>query len=208
MKHLLFDFGGVLVDLDKQRCIESFRKLGFDIAPFLGTYRQAGVFALFERGAINEEQFCDRIRQEMAGCEALPTNQQIIEAWENYLLTVPNDRLDMLLKLREKFEIHVLSNTNPVHWRMAEEIYFKYKGLEIGDFFIHVFLSYELGVEKPQPEIFQAVVDGIGCPADEILFFDDAVANCEAARQFGLQALLAPAGGLWLEDAQRLLDEA
>ena len=42
---LLFDFGGVLVDLDKERCIRAFESLGFDIRPFLGTYRQAGVFS-------------------------------------------------------------------------------------------------------------------------------------------------------------------
>lgn len=205
MKHLLFDFGGVLVDLDKQRCIAAFQKLGFDITPFLGTYRQAGIFSQFERGEVNEQEFCQSLRNLMDPNGSLPTDAEIIGAWEQYLLTVPEERLEMLLRLKEKYTLHVLSNTNPVHWRMAVDGYFRYKGLSVEHFFDKVFLSYELGCEKPQPEIFKAVVDGIGCDAADILFFDDAEANCIAARQCGLQAIVAPANSLWLPDAERLL---
>jgi putative hydrolase of the HAD superfamily len=203
MKHLLFDFGGVLVDLDKQRCIDAFAALGFDIRPYIGTYRQAGFLSLFENGKINEQEFCQKLREE-SGQPTL-SDAQIIAAWQSYLTDVPAERLDMLLRLKEKYTLHVLSNTNPVHWRMGAEGYFRYKGLKLSAFFDHVFLSYELGLEKPQPEIFQAVVNGIGCAPNDILFFDDAEANCEAARQCGLQAVLAPANSAWLPFAEQLL---
>ena len=203
MKHLLFDFGGVLVDLDKQRCIDTFASLGFDIRPYIGTYRQAGFLSLFENGKINEMEFCQILREE-SGNNTL-TDEQIITAWQSYLTGVPTERLDMLLRLKEKYTLHVLSNTNPVHWRMGSEGYFRYKGLQVSDFFEHMFLSYELGLEKPQPEIFKAVVKGIGCAPEDILFFDDAEANCEAARQCGLQAVLAPANSAWLPFAEKLL---
>lgn len=65
--------------------------------------------------------------------------------------------------------------------------------------FEHIFLSCELGVEKPAPEIFVRVAEGIGVPAGDILFFDDSEVNCEAARQCGLQALVAPAHSEWLK---------
>ena len=205
---LLFDFGGVLVDLDKERCIRAFESLGFDIRPFLGTYRQAGVFSLLERGEISVGEFCEELRR-LSGNPSL-SDEVIVEAWRQYLLDVPKERLEMLLKARKHYNIYILSNTNSIHWDMAREGYFRYEGKEVEDFFDGVFLSCELGVEKPAPEIFQKVVEGIGRPAEEILFFDDSEVNCEAARQCGLQALLAPANSVWLKyfDETGLLCEA
>ena len=101
----------------------------------------------------------------------------------------------------------MLSNTNPVHWAMAVDGYFRYKGLQVEDFFDKIFLSCELGVEKPEPAIFEKVVEGIGCDPADILFFDDSEVNCEAARKCGLQAVLAPAGSAWLPTAEKLLAE-
>ena len=156
--YLLFDFGGVLVDLDRQRVERSFDEIGFDIRPYLGTYKQAG-----------------------------------IAAWESYLTTVPTERLEMLLKIKQNYSINVLSNTNTIHWRMAEDTFFRYKGLTVDDFFDHIFLSCELGVEKPAPQIFENVVEGMGVPAHDILFFDDSEVNCQSARQ------CAPAGSEWFK---------
>jgi putative hydrolase of the HAD superfamily len=206
MRHLLFDFGGVLVDLDKQRCINAFAELGFDIVPYLGTFQQGGFFSDFERGVITTKEFCDIIREKSNNPNL--TDAQIVEAWKRYLLDVPEERLEMLLRLKEKYTLHVLSNTNPVHWGMAVDDYFRYKGLQVGDFFEKIFLSCELGVEKPNPEIFKKVVEGIGCPPDDILFFDDSEVNCEAARKYGLQAVLAPANSAWLPTAEALLAES
>jgi putative hydrolase of the HAD superfamily len=206
MQHLLFDFGGVLVDLDKQRCINAFAELGFDIVPYLGTFQQGGFFSDFERGVITTKEFCDIIREKSNNPNL--TDAQIVEAWKRYLLDVPEERLEMLLRLKGKYTLHVLSNTNPVHWGMAVNDYFRYKGLQVEDFFEKIFLSCELGVEKPNPEIFKKVVEGIGCRPDDILFFDDSEVNCEAARKYGLQAVLAPANSAWLPTAEALLAES
>ncbi|MBQ5910143.1 MAG: HAD family phosphatase [Bacteroidaceae bacterium] len=192
---LLFDFGGVLVDLDKERCIRNFQNLGFDIRPYLGTYVQGGFFAEFERGELSTAEFCEKIRE--ASGKNL-TDEVIVAAWQSFLLDVPVERLEMLLKIRRHYPVAVLSNTNVVHWDMARHDYFTYQGRSVSDFFDHVFLSCELGVCKPDSPIFQAVCDGTGCPAEDILFFDDSEVNCEAARKFGMQARIAPAGGAWL----------
>ena len=195
---LLFDFGGVLVDLDKQRCIEAFYRLGFDIRPYLGTYRQGGMFSLLERGAISVPEFCDEIRR-MAGNPHL-TDASIAAAWEQYLAGVPAERLEKLLELRQSYRVSLLSNTNAIHWEQSLRDFFNYKGLGIGDFFEEVFLSYELGIEKPAPEIFRIVAERLGARPEDILFLDDSEVNCEAARNCGLQAKLAPAGGGWMQE--------
>lgn len=194
--NLLFDYGGVLVDLDKQRCIRAFEALGFDIRPYLGTYAQAGFFSELERGAISVEGFCDKIR-EAAGNEGL-SDTDICNAWKAYLTGVPAERLEMLLKIARHYPVYLLSNTNTIHWKMAEEEYFNFQGHTVDDFFCKKFLSFEIGAEKPSEEIYQAVIDGIGCEPSDILFFDDSDVNCDAARKMGLQARVAPANSAWL----------
>lgn len=194
--NLLFDYGGVLVDLDKQRCIRAFEALGFDIRPYLGTYAQAGFFSELERGAISVEGFCDKIR-EAAGNESL-SDTDICNAWKDYLTGVPAERLEMLLKIARHYPVYLLSNTNTIHWKMAEEDYFNFQGHTVDDFFRKKFLSFEIGAEKPSEEIYQAVIDGIGCEPSDILFFDDSDVNCDAARKMGLQARVASANSSWL----------
>lgn len=195
--NLLFDYGGVLVDLTRQRCIDAFAAIGFDIRPFIGTFVQGGFLSKLERGMIDVHGFCDELRSHCTDYK--PTDDEIVGAWELYLNGVPDERLDMLLKIRRHYPTYVLSNVNPIHWRLAREHYFRYKGYTIDDFFKKCFLSYELGVEKPSPAIYEAVIKGIGCAPEEILFFDDCEENCEGARRCGLQARLAPANSKWLE---------
>lgn len=194
--HLLFDFGGVLVDLDKECCIQAFDRLGFNIRPFIGTYAQTGILSRLERGEVSVSEFCDELRN-ISGQQQL-SDTDIIHAWEAYLTSVPMERLEMLLRAKRHYHLHLLSNTNAVHWAQAEQIFFRYKGLGVHDFFEQVFLSFEMGIEKPAPEIFQRVVQSIGCRPEEILFFDDSEVNCASARSEGLQSWIAPADSQWL----------
>jgi putative hydrolase of the HAD superfamily len=194
---LLFDYGGVLVRLNKERCMRSFDALGFDIRPYIGTYAQRGLFSDMERGRIDVEQFCAALRRE-AGRPDLD-DDDIVSAWADYLEFIPQERLDMLLRLHRHYRTYVLSNTNPVHWDMACHCFLAEDGHCVEDYFDGVFLSYELGVEKPEAAIFEAAIAGIGGPASDILFLDDSEVNCEAARRCGLQARLAPADGSWLD---------
>jgi len=194
---ILFDFGGVLVDLDKERCIRAFAEIGFDIRPYLGTYKQAGAFELLERGTIGIDAFCKQLR---SLCPALTaSNEQIIRAWEAYLTGIPAERLEMLLKIRRHYGVSLLSNTNPIHWRQAEHDFFQYHERTITDFFDHLFLSFEMGLEKPAPQIFQRVASGLGVEPSKVLFLDDSEVNCRAARTCGFQSLVAPAESGWLK---------
>lgn len=194
---LLFDFGGVLVDLDRTRCVRAFAALGFDVRPYLDDYVQGGIFSRFELGQTDVPAFCDELRA--AGKLPGLADADILEAWRLFLLDVPVPRLEALLRARRHYPVYLLSNTNPVHWEMAREGYFRYKGLRLDDFFDGVFLSYEMRMAKPSPEIFQAVTQQVGGFPDDILFFDDSAENCEAARRCGLRAQHAPVGGGWVD---------
>lgn len=194
---LLFDFGGVLVDLDREKVTAAFARLGIDIAPHLGAFKQAGMLSALERNAATVTEFCDGLRG-LSTFERKPTDTELIEAWDTFTTQVPADRLEMLLKIRRNYPVSLLSNTNVIHWAKARYEFFRYGGHREGDFFDQIFLSYAMGVEKPAPEIFHRVVEMLRVPAGEVLFLDDSEANCEVARQCGLRARVAPAGGAWL----------
>lgn len=198
MKYLLFDYGGVLVDLQRERCLAAFDELGLDIRPYLGTYQQAGTFSLLEDGKISIADFCQALRQ-LAGNATL-SDAAIVQAWESYLLDVPRERLALLLKIRQHYPLAALSNTNPIHWQQSLRLFFGRDGHSIEDYFDHTFLSYELHIQKPHYEIFQLVIDRLKCQPNEILFFDDSEENCRAARCCGLYARLAPPNGGWTKD--------
>ncbi len=194
---ILFDFGGVLCDLDRNCCYEAFDAIGFDVRPYLGICHQTGPFQRIERGELTVHELCNELRAAQPGFTA--NDEAICRAWDAFLLGVPAERLDLILKIRRHYPVSLLSNIGPEHWRLAEEQFFRYNGLTVHDFFDHIFLSYELGVEKPNPAIYEKVVAGLGVPAGDVLFFDDAEDNCAGARACGLQAVLAPAHGGWLK---------
>lgn len=197
IKNLLFDFGGVLVDLDRERCIRSFENLGLNVRPFIGEYRQDGPLEQLECGRISTESFCEAIRRLCGNPDV--TDRDIVGAWESFLLTIPHERLDALLCLRRRYPLYLLSNTNIVHWEMARNDLFLYKGNTVDDFFRRCFLSYEVGVEKPDPIIYNAVLEGAGIRAEETLFIDDSEENCAAARALGLHAFCPHRPGEWMD---------
>lgn len=185
VKNIIFDFGGVLVELDKPRCVEAFTRLGFSQASqWVDTYSQQGVFGLLERGDITPEEFCHEVRR-LTGCMA--NDQDMWDAWNLLLDGIPTYRLDALIELRKHFNLYLLSNTNAPHWQHAATLMFPHKGNRVEDYFKQIFLSYEMHQVKPDEEIFRSVLEQTGILPEETLFIDDAAANCETARALGIQ---------------------
>ncbi len=184
-KNLLFDFGGVLIDLDRQRCVDNFKKLGLaDADNMLGLYGQQDFFRNYEMGLISSAEFRDTVRSRIADGH-LVSDDRIDEAWNSFLLSIPSYKLDALLELRRSYRVCLLSNTNDIHWQWSLRHAFSYQGHRIEDFFERIFLSYEMKKAKPGVEIFRQVLDETGMRAEETLFIDDSAENCRAAQTLG-----------------------
>ncbi|MFI3260004.1 MAG: HAD family phosphatase [Rikenellaceae bacterium] len=192
VKSVVFDIGGVLVDLDFDRCIESFRALGFEGAENLvSCYHPAAFFGELERGEITCEEFYDKIR-EVGNLPDL-SDEQISDAYCSLLVGIPEYKMRLIGQLRKRgFKIYALSNINPV---MIDRIrgMMAVDGLSHTDYFDHMFLSFEMGVMKPKREIYERMVESIGDDPSQILFIEDGVQNAEAAREFGINVYLAKA---------------
>lgn len=195
IRNLLVDFGGVLINLDRQRCIENFKKLGLtDADEMLGLFQQQGVFMQQEQGLITSAEFHDAIREKIG---KQVTDEQIDAAWNSFLVDIPGYKLDFLLKLREKYVVYLLSNTNEIHWRWSCEHVFPYRGFRVEDYFEKIYLSYEMKLMKPDAAIFEAVLSDAGIDPQQTFFIDDSEANCETARSLGISTYTPKAGEDW-----------
>ena len=189
IKNIIFDFGGVLVDLDRKRCIEAFERIGAGaVAGYVDECRQEDLFHDLEVGLTDVGRFCEAVRRACPCCNA--SDDDICDAWNALLTGIPRHRLDRLKELRRDYRLVLLSNTNPIHWRKAVDEYFTAGGLTVGDYFEKTYLSYEMHMLKPDEEIFRRVLADSGFAAAETLFIDDSAANCAAAERLGIAACM------------------
>lgn len=183
---LLFDLGGVIMDIDRHRCIEAFEALGMpDIADFLGDYSQSGPFAGVEDGSVSPARFRDIIRRHIPHPV---TDDEIDRAFCRFLIGIPRHRLEALRELAKHYRVCLLSNTNPIMWNSFIADQFTGEGLTREDYFDGMVTSFEAHALKPAPEIFNYTADKLGMEPSETLFLDDSEANCEAARRCGYHA--------------------
>ena len=195
IKNLLIDFGGVLIDLDRPRCLEAFRRLGMpNLEHFLDVCHQQDFFLLHEKGLIDDAEFRNRIREKIG--KPL-TDEQIDEAWNSFLLGIPSYKLELLLQLRRDYKVFLLSNTNDIHWQWSLQNAFTWQGHQAEDFFDRIFLSYQMKLAKPDVEIFRQVLAETDIRPEETFFIDDAPDNCRAAETLGIQTYTPRAQEDW-----------
>lgn len=189
IKNLIIDLGGVLINLTRNRCIEAFENLGVENIreQITNNYQHKDLFERLELGTISVEQFRDDIRT-LSGKPL--TDEQIDAAWIAMLGDVPENKLRLLLELRERYHTMLLSNTNELHWRWSEATYFSYQGLRAQDFFHKIYLSYELHMLKPNADIFEYVLKDSNLLAEETMLIDDASVNCRAAELLGMKSYM------------------
>ncbi len=200
IKNIVFDFGGVLVDLDKQRCVDAFRRIGAkSVSKYVDESRQEDFFLDFELGKINIEEFCNAVRKKAP--ETIASNEAICDAWTSLLVGIPEKRIRRLIELKEKYHLFLLSNTNPIHWEKAVKDFFPLDGYGVNDYFEKTFLSFEMHMVKPTSKIFQKMLFDAQILANETLFIDDSPINCASASQLEITTLYVSNGDQWLGDS-------
>lgn len=186
MKALIFDMGGVLVDLDLDACRNAYKALGFDdIDTILDACHQKGVFGDMEEGKISADDFRDYV---IARSAPGVTADQVDKALHQILVGIAPYKIEMLHRLSQKYAIYMLSNNNPIAVPRAREI-FREAGFTMEEDFKKCYISYEMKMLKPSEGFYKAVMADIGLPPEEMLFIDDSQRNVDAAIAAGLPAL-------------------
>lgn len=195
IKNILVDFGGVLIDLNRESCVRAFKELGLDnIEELIDPYHQQGFFSDLEKGKITPAMFRNEVRR-CAGKEM--EDSRIDAAWNSFLAGIPLYRLEALLMLRRHYKVYLLSNTNEIHWKWACGNSFIYKQFRVEDYFDKIYLSYQLHQVKPDREIFRTVLSDAGIRAAETFFLDDAKENCRVAQTLGINTYTPSPGEDW-----------
>lgn len=189
IKTLIFDLGGVLVSLNRERCLENFSKnLGFDnFGDYLNAYAQKGFFAKYENGDMDSIEFRDEIRKRCTRENV--QDEDIDEAFFTFLTHVDPYKVKLLMELKKKYHLLLLSNVNPIGWSKCCELFYDANEIDIEDVFEKLYLSYRVKASKPGKEIYEYLIKDSGINPEEALFIDDSKANIEAGAEMGLNTL-------------------
>lgn len=187
IKNIIFDLGGVLLNINPLLSLIEFSKLsGVATEVLQMKLAGAGIFEKYDTGSISSADF----RAELCHIMDKKVPDEVVDnAWNVLLLDFPAERMEMLKKISENYSVYLLSNTNSIHFDKYTTDFRKNYGIEMSSLFDKLFLSYEMGMHKPDEEIYRKVNESENLTASECLFIDDSLANANAAIAAGLQAI-------------------
>ena len=182
IKNIIFDFGDVFINLDKQIIFRELKKFGEATEP---TTEMVALNNVYEIGGISSEEFIDKL----SAVYPKASPQEITDIWNGMLLDFPDERLAFLENLADegKYRLFLLSNTNALHIPHVEEKMGREKFYRFRNSFEQFYLSHEINLRKPHAEIYQFVLDENNLKAEETFFIDDTKENTDAAEKLGIQ---------------------
>jgi len=185
---IIFDLGGVIIDLDEKATTRAFMELsGHTLEQIIHHYHTSPYFKNHEKGLITDTVFRQGIREVL---DIKATDNELDQAWNAMLGNIPIERLDLLLKLRKKFKVLILSNTNGIHEPAFTQILKEVSGKNgLTDFADEVYYSHILKMRKPDPEIYLTVLQLSNLQAESTLFLDDKIENLKGAESVGIQTM-------------------
>jgi putative hydrolase of the HAD superfamily len=193
IKNIIFDMGGVLLNLDFKSTQDAFRNLGMNNIDELFRHgHTASFFKEYEKGTLSDEEF---IREAKAFLKQDVSDGQVIDAWNAMLLDFPADRISFVEQLKQGYRIFLLSNTNAIHYRCFQATYRDaYGGKSFNDLFERAYYSHLIKFHKPDTRAYQLVLDENRLLPEETMFIDDSFANVEAAEQVGIRGYFLKPG--------------
>ena len=193
LKNIVFDLGGVLLDIDYGKTKHSFKELGFNQFDKMYTQYSADMlFSDLETGNISNDHFLEYL---VKAADGKITPAQITRAWNAMLGSFRIPSLDFLEVLSKKFRLYLLSNTNAIHLQAFNEVFKKETGkASLDAYFTRAYYSSNIGYRKPNEDVFEFILKDAGIKADETLFIDDSFNNIETAKKLGFKTHLLLAG--------------
>jgi glucose-1-phosphatase len=180
---LIFDLGGVLLDLSFERTYQAFSELSSRTVEEIRTFSREPFFQDYECGRLSDNDFRNFLR---AGLGTQASDSKLDDAWNAMLLDIPRKRLSIVGSLSSRYKIFLLSNTNAIHAACFTEKVLQQTGLGIEDYFHSIYYSHLLYMRKPSPEIFEHVLAENKLVPACVLFFDDLPENLAGAQEAGI----------------------
>lgn len=194
IKNIIFDLGGVIIDIDREAAARALQQLGIvEAALMLGEYEQKGLFLLLEEGQMSDSEMFDSL---LALCKPGTTCTDIKNSFEKFLTGITLERLKKIDALRNKgYNTYVLSNTNPLFYNDWIAKAFRQDGKSINDYFDGIVVSFQELMCKPNPRIFSNLLERYKLKPQETIFLDDSEDNCASAQGLGINAITIKSEG-------------
>jgi len=187
IKNILFDLGGVILDINVQATLKKFYEMGFPAQLMQYPHSmKTDLFFKYETGKLSAEEFRNEIRK-VSGMNV--SDKAFDEAWTAMLLRIPRERCDLLKRLADRYALYMLSNTSDLHTPVFERMFRENAGMEMYELFTKIYYSHEIGYHKPDREAWDFVIEDAGIKPGETLFLDDNIHNIKASQELGFQAI-------------------
>jgi len=185
IKNIIFDLGGVILNIDFARTETAFRLLGWDqFSNHINQFHITHLFEQYETGQIEDDAFVKGI-QELIGKPV--ATDKIIAAWNALLVGFPPERIELLKQLKSRYRTFLLSNTNSIHHDEFQKRLFEEQGVYLEDLFERTYYSHRAKLRKPSASIFELVLKENNLQPSETLFVDDTALNFPEAARLGIQ---------------------
>ncbi len=188
IKNLIFDLGGVILDLSVDTTLRSFADLsGIDAGAVKKLFATSKGFEAYEKGEISDDEFRDFVKT-LYSISA--SDEQLDACWNAMLLNIPVKKLELLETLKTKYNVYLLSNTNNIHVHYINNTLLpRIECNSLDDFFHRSYYSHQMKKRKPDAEIFQQVLEEGNFKPDETLFLDDNSDNIRGAGKLGIKTV-------------------
>ncbi|KAF2332449.1 HAD-IA family hydrolase [Flavobacterium daemonense] len=176
---IIFDFGDIFINLNKQETISGLQKLGMTE----WSSEMDRLNLLFETGDVSYDDFVGGFQKELPNASL----EEILAAWNAVLADFPSYRLDFLKELSKKYRLFLLSNTDAIHIATFEKTVGIRFYTDFYNCFEKVYFSFEMGLRKPNPKIYQVLLDKHNLVPENTLFVDDKTENTDSAATLGIK---------------------
>lgn len=187
IKNIIFDLGGVILNIDYNLTIQAFKDLGIQqFDRFYTQAQQSTIFDDIETGKTSPQDFINELKQ-LAGINV--PDEKIINAWNAMLLNLPKERIELLKKVKSNYNTFLLSNTNIIHFEAYMHYFNEAYQLNFNSLFHKAYYSHEIGLRKPHAEVFNYVLEDQKLVPSETVFIDDSEQHIIGAKSTGINAV-------------------
>ena len=186
IKNIIFDLGGVILDIDENIVYQELEKLGIPVSQLIHSKEFVDIMSKFDTGIYTAPTFRKKLKA-LIGQEKM-TDQKFDSIWNSMLLDIPRERIEAIEKIKKHYKIFLMSNTNEIHYDLyVRDLQLRFGYHEFDELFNKSYFSFDIHLEKPDPRFFELILDHEQLLAEETLFIDDTATNIKAAKALGIK---------------------
>ena len=186
IKNIIFDLGGVILDIDETIVYKELEKLGINTSELAHSKEFIEIMSKFDTGIYTAPTFRKKMKALIG--QGKMTDKRFDAIWDAMLLDIPRERIEAIEKIKKHYKIFLMSNTNVIHYDLyVRDLQLRFGYNEFDELFNKSYFSFAEHLEKPDPRFFELILDHEGLLPEETLFIDDTEKNIKVAQTLGIR---------------------